>query len=127
MTKLLLFFLAVGSSFILSAQQTPQTDSLKEYTGKYKFPEGSDVTEIKVVVENGVLWANSVKGNSELKRIEKDVFEVVSYTGTATFKRDEYGRINVLHIEVGKLIMDGTKSEEPASQENDKLQRSPKK
>jgi hypothetical protein len=114
MTKLLLLFVAVGSSFILSAQQTPQTDSLKEYTGSYKFPEGSDVTEIKVVVENGALWANSVKGNSELKKIEKDVFEVVSYTGTATFKRDEKGKVNGLHIEVGRLIMDGTKSEEPS-------------
>ena len=127
MRKLLLFFFAISSSFILSAQQTPQTDSLKEYTGSYKFPEGSEVTEIKVVVENGVLWANSDKGNSELKKIEKDVFEVVSYTGTATFKRDANGKIKVLHIEVGNLIMDGTKSEEPSSQQNDRLQRSPKK
>jgi hypothetical protein len=65
MRKFLLFFFATGSSFIVSAQQTPPADSLKEYTGSYKFPEGSDVTEIKVVVENGVLWANSVKGNSK--------------------------------------------------------------
>jgi Domain of unknown function (DUF3471) len=127
MRRFLLFFFALGSSFILSAQQTPPTDSLKEYIGSYRFPEGSEVTEIKVVVENGVLWANSDKGNSELKKIEKDVFEVVSYTGTATFKRDEKGKINGLHIEVGNLIMDGTKSEEPSFQQNDKLQRSPKK
>jgi hypothetical protein len=53
------------------------------------------------------------------------VFEVVSYTGTATFKRDEKGKVNVLHIEVGRLIMDGTKSEEPSPQQSDKLQRSP--
>ena len=116
MRKLLLFFFAIGSSFILSAQQTPQTDSLKEYTGKYKFPEGSEVTEIKVVVENGLLWANSDKGNSELKKIEKDIFEVVSYTGTATFKRDENGKVNRLYIEVGDMKMEGTKSEEPSSQ-----------
>jgi hypothetical protein len=127
MRKLLLFFFAIGSSFILSAQQTPQTDSLKEYTGKYKFPEGSEVTEIKVVVENGLLWANSDKGNSELKKIEKDIFEVVSYTGTATFKRDENGKVNRLYIEVGDLKMEGTKSEEPSSQQSSKLQRSPQK
>ena len=112
MTKLLLLIFAMTSTFILSAQQTPKTDSLKEYTGKYKFPEGSEVTEIKVVVENGVLWAQSDKGNSELRRIEKDTFEVVEYTGTATFKRDEKGKIIGLHIEVGDLIMDGTKSDE---------------
>ena len=127
MRKLLLLLFTLGSSFILSAQQTPPTDSLKEYTGKYKFPDGSEVTEIKVVIENGVLWANSDKGNSELKKIEKDVFEVVSYTGTATFKRDENGKINRLHVEVGDLIMDGTKSEETSSQQSDKLQRSQKK
>jgi len=112
MTKLLLLIFAMTGTFILSAQQTPKTDSLKEYTGKYKFPEGSEVTEIKVVVDNGVLWAQSDKGNSELRRIEKDTFEVVAYTGTATFKRDDKGKINGLHIEVGDLIMDGTKSEE---------------
>ena len=112
MRKLIFFLLAVSGTFMLSAQQVPSSDSLKEYTGKYKFPEGSEVTEIKVVVENGVLWAQSVKGNSELRRIQKDTFEVVVYTGTATFKRDEKGKVNGLHIEVGDLIMDGTKSEE---------------
>jgi len=127
MRKLLLFFFAVGGSIILSAQQTPQTDSLKEYTGKFKFPDGSEVTEINVGIENGILWAYSDKGSSELKKIEKDVFEVVSYTGTATFKRDETGKINGLHVEVGDLIMDGRKSEEPAFQQNDNWQRSLKK
>lgn len=117
MRKLLLFFFAAASSFILSAQQAPQADSLKEYTGKYKFPDGSEVTEIKVGVENGILWAYSDKGNSELTKIEKDVFEVVQYTGTATFKRDGNGKINGLHVEVGDLVMDGTKTEEPAAQQ----------
>jgi hypothetical protein len=112
MRKLIFFFFAVTCTFIVSAQQVPGSDSLKEYTGKYKFPEGSEVTEIKVVVENGALWAQSDKGNSELRRIQKDTFEVVVYTGTATFKRDEKGKVNGLHIEVGDLIMDGTKSEE---------------
>ena len=112
MKKLLLLLVALPGSFILSAQQTPKSDSLTEYTGKYKFPDGSEVTEIRVVVESGVLWAKSDKGDSELRRIEKDTFEVVTYTGTATFKRDEKGKVNVLHIAVGDLIMDGTRTEE---------------
>ncbi len=127
MRKFLLFFFAVSSSFILYAQQTPQADSLKEYTGKYTFPEGSEVTVVKVVIENGVLWANSDQGNSELKKIEKDVFEVVAYTGVATFKRDEAGKINGIHIEVGDMILDGKKAEEPSLQQNNVLQRSPMK
>ena len=127
MRKFLLFFVALGSCFILSAQQTPQADSLKEYTGKYKFPEGSEVTEIKVGIENNILWTYSDKGNSELKRIEKDMFEVVQYTGTATFKRDENGKVIGLHIEVGNLIMDGKKSDETPVGLTDQRQRSPKK
>ena len=109
MTKLLLFVIAVSGTFILSAQQTSKQDSLKEYTGKYKFPKGSDVTEIRVVVENGELWAKSDKGDSELRRIEKDTFEVVTYTGTATFKRNRKSKVNGLHIAVGDLKMDGKK------------------
>ena len=116
MRKLIFFFFALSCAFIVSAQQVPQSDSLKEYTGKYKFPEGSEVTEIKVVVENGALWAQSDKGNSELRRIQKDTFEVVAYTGTATFKRDGKGKVNGLHVGVGDLIMDGTKSEEESLQ-----------
>jgi len=112
MRKLILFFFAVSSTLLITAQQIPKSDSLTEYTGKYKFPEGSEVTEIKVVVENGVLWAQSDKGNSELRRMQKDTFGVVAYTGIATFKRDAKGEVNGLHIEVGDLIMDGTKSEE---------------
>jgi len=126
MRKFLLIFITLGNCLILSAQ-TPSTDSLKEYTGKYKFPEGSEVTEIKVGIENDTLWAYSVKGNSELKRIEKDLFEVVQYTGTATFKRDENGKITGLHIEVGDLIMDGEKSDETLNGLTDERQRSPKK
>ena len=120
MTKLLLIIFLLTSSFILSAQQSPKPDSLKEYVGKYKFPEGSDVTEIRIVVENGALWAKSDKGDSELRRIEKDTFEVVTYTGTATFKRDEKGKVNGLHIAVGDLVMDGKKSEEDSLQEANK-------
>jgi hypothetical protein len=112
MKKLLLLLFAMSGTLILTAQQTPKTDPLAEYIGKYKFPEGSEVTEIRIVVENGSLWAKSDKGDSELKRIEKDTFEVVTYTGTATFKRDEKGKVNGLHIAVGDLIMDGTRTEE---------------
>lgn len=89
-----------------------QTDSLQEYTGKYKFPDGSPVTEIGVVVENGVLTATSAMGNSELKRTDtKDVFEIVAYAGTATFKRNAEGKITTLLIQVQDVTMEGTRSE----------------
>jgi hypothetical protein len=89
-----------------------QTDSLQEYTGKFKFPDGSPVTEIGVVIENSVLTATSAMGNSELKKTDtKDVFEIVAYNGTATFKRNTDGKITSLLIQVQDVTMEGTKQE----------------
>ena len=89
-----------------------QTDSLQEYTGKYRFPDGSPVTEIGVVVESGILTATSVMGNSELKKTDnKDVYEIVAYGGTATFKRGDDGKIKTMRVQVQDVDMEGTKDE----------------
>jgi hypothetical protein len=109
--KRISFLLAMMISvMILHAQQTPQ-DSLQQYTGKYKFPDGSVVTEITVTIENGVLYANSVMGSSELRKAEKDIFEIVAYAGSATFKRDTVGKVTGVQIVVGDINMEGTKTE----------------
>ena len=55
----MLFILAIAAFNLVNAQTPPPADSLKEYTGKYKFPEGNPVTEINIVIENGVLTATS--------------------------------------------------------------------
>lgn len=89
-----------------------QTDSLQEYTGKYKFPDGSPVSEISVTADNGTLMANSTIGNSELKKTDtKDVFEIVAYSGTATFKRNTEGKIISMQVQVQDINMEGTKQE----------------
>lgn len=89
-----------------------QTDSLQEYTGKFKFPDGSPVTEINVVIDNGILTATTAMGNSELKKTDnKDVFEIVAYNGTATYRRSDDGKIKGLRIQVQDIDMEGTKSE----------------
>lgn len=91
-----------------------QTDSLfQQYTGKYSFPEGSPVSEIGVIVENGILTATSAMGNSELKATDsKDVYEVVAYAGTATFKRNAEGKVIGVTIQVQDMNLEGTKVEE---------------
>lgn len=89
-----------------------QTDSLQQYTGKYKFPDGSVVTEITVTLDAGVLTANSAMGSSELKRTDGDVFEIVAYGGTATFKRNAENKISGVQILVGDINLEGTKTEE---------------
>lgn len=122
MKKFLLFLLAITGFVTLNAQQTPSTDPLQEYTGKYKFPEGSAVTEMTVALENGVLYASSAQGSSELKKIEKDVFEIVAYSGKATFKRDEKEKLNGVKVEVDDLILEGTK--EPGNSQSLNILRS---
>ena len=109
MRKCFLFLFAITCIITLNAQQAPSTDSLQEYTGKYKFPEGSVVTEVTVTIENGILFAASVMGISELKKIEKYIFEIVDYAGKATFKRNEEAKLNGVKIEVEDLILEGTK------------------
>lgn len=89
-----------------------QTDSLQQYTGKYKFPDGSPVSEIGVVIENGVLTATSAMGNAELKKTDtKDMFEITGFGGTATFKRNAEGKVITLQIQVQDINMEGTREE----------------
>ena len=68
MRKLLLSFLAITATMVSFAHQGPATDSvaLKEYTGRYVFPDGSAVNEINVTIESGLLYASSEQGSSEL-------------------------------------------------------------
>lgn len=107
--KKILFAFILATGFIVA---NAQTDSLHEYTGKYRFPEGSPVTEISVIIENGILTATSAMGNSELKKTDtKDVFEVVVYSGLATFKRNGENKITGLLIQVQDINMEGTKEE----------------
>lgn len=112
MKKILLLLLVSG--FFISAEA--QADSLQQYVGKYKFPEGSVVTEVDVTVDaNGILMISSAMGSSELKKTgEKDVFELVAYNGLTTFKRSTEGKVNAIKIEVNDLILEGPKVEKPA-------------
>jgi Domain of unknown function (DUF3471) len=112
MKKLLLLAFAVCAFSFVNAQTPAPADTLKEYTGKYKFPDGSPFSEVTVSLENGVLTASSAAGSSELKRREGDVFDVVAYGGTATFKRNDSKKIVKLQVVVNDLDIEGEKAEE---------------
>lgn len=108
MKNIFLSLLMIIGSLSLNAQ----TDSLEQYTGKYKFPEGSPVAEIGIVVENGTLMATSAMGNSELRRTDtKDVFEIVAYAGTATFRRNDQHKVVGVLIQVQDIMMEGSKAD----------------
>ncbi len=107
MKKFLLSLILVITTGIVNAQ----VDSLQEYTGKYKFAEGSPVSLVTITIENGVLFANSEGGNSELVRTSGDVFTIVAFEGVATFKRDNAKKIVGVKIELNDMSFEGTKTE----------------
>ncbi len=107
MKKILFSLLLIFSVTLVQAQAD---STLKQYTGKYKFPDGAPVPETTIYIDNGILMASSSNGTTELKKIETDVFEIVAYNGTATFKRTD-GKVSSVQIQVGDLNIEGTKTE----------------
>ncbi len=118
MKKMIFAFMMIAASMAVNAQDTPKPeapkqDTLQQYTGKYVFPEGSPVTEVTVALENGLMTATSAMGTTELKKTEGDVFEVVVYSGTATFKRNAENKIVGVTIVVGDITLEGKKADPP--------------
>lgn len=111
MKKYLLIIFAVSMTFAVSAQGASAEDTLKQYTGKYKFPEGSEVTEVTITLDSGHLVASSAQGSSELRLTSGDVFEVVAYGGTATFKRNDKNKVIGVRLVVESLDIEGVKDE----------------
>jgi hypothetical protein len=110
MKKLVLTF----SLLFAFAAANAQTDTLlQQYTGKYVFSDDSPVKEIGVVIQEGILTATSAMGNSELRKTEnKDVFEIIAFGGTATFKRNAEAKVKAVQIQVQDVNVEGTKTEE---------------
>ena len=89
-----------------------QTDStVKEYTGRYIFPEGGIVPDVTVVLEGDQLSMISSAGTSSLTKLGIDSFTIVEFSGIAVFKRSDANVINGVHIEAAGYIMDGAKEE----------------
>jgi hypothetical protein len=97
--------------FCLSFAGFAQQDTLQQYTGKYKFPAGSVITEAEVVYADGVLTVNSSAGASPLRFEKDDQFTIVNFDGTAIFTRNAQRKIAGVHIEAMGYVMDGTKDE----------------
>ena len=110
MRKILFSTILLLAVFIASAQ----VDSLQEFTGKYKFPDGSPVTVVTISIQNGALYAEAEVGASPLTRISADVYSVDAFGGVATFKRNTDKKITGVKIEVDETVMEGTKTEPAA-------------
>jgi len=106
MKKFICLLIIVSIAISLNAQ----TDtSLQQYSGVYKFPEGSVVPSVEIKMENGGLMATSQMGSAALERISKDTFNLLTYNGTVFFTRDADSKVNGIHIEVQDIILEGKK------------------
>ena len=112
--KKLLFctFLLLGMSSLVQAQSP--ADSLKQLVGTYKFPEGSVVSQVVVALEGGGLTMASSAGTSELKQVVSDTFIVVSFEGTAVFKRDANRKVIGVTIDARGYVLEGVKTDAAA-------------
>ncbi|MBR2648292.1 MAG: hypothetical protein IKD55_05600 [Sediminibacterium sp.] len=109
MKKILFFIcLSMGLAFAASAQIDT---TLKQYVGKYKFPEGSVVSDVTVTFDNGALTMSSAVGSSSLEKQSEDVFVITQFQGIATFKRNDAKKIIGININAGGYVLDGTKEE----------------
>lgn len=111
MKKFLITAFTLVAVFVTQAQEAPKADSLKEYLGKYVFPEGTVVSEVTVSIEEKIFTIGSAMGSSELKRTGKDVYEVVAFNAIATFTRNADGKVIGIKIEVSDMVLEGTKEE----------------
>jgi hypothetical protein len=97
--------------FCFSVTGFAQQDTLKQYTGKYKFAEGSVIAEAEVTYTDSTLTMNTSAGTSVLKFEKNDQFAIVSFDGTAVFTRNAERKITGVHIEAMGYVLDGTKEE----------------
>jgi len=112
MKKTVILLIAVLFSFSGFAQEEPGSDStLQQFTGKYKFPEGSVVSEVDVMVDAGVLVMSSPAGSSPLEKREEDLFFIVQYQGTAKFNRDTNKKVVGVTINAMGYVLEGTRTE----------------
>ena len=96
----------------LSASAAPPLDSsFVNYTGKYVFAQGSIVAEAVVAIENGGLQISSHAGVATLSRIDRDLFSLVEYDGTAEFYRNATGKITAIRILVHPLDLTGSRQQ----------------
>ncbi len=85
--KKMIFLIAtvVVFSLTVSAQDS---SSFNEYYGKYKFAEGSPVTEVEIVWQDNTISVTSDMGTSAMKNTGIDTFDMDYMGGSIIFSRD---------------------------------------
>lgn len=101
--------ITVLSLLAFNAAFATADSTLKEFTGKYVFPEGSVISEVTVNLDGDALTITAPMGTSALERKEGDLFTIVQYNGIAQFTRDANKKITGVTIDAMGYHLEGTK------------------
>ena len=82
---------------------------MKEYVGRYIFPDGSIVPSAEVSLNGQVLTVNSTQGSSPMEKRGRDTFALVNFDGMAYYRRNDKGIVTGVRVEVGNYILEGVK------------------
>ncbi|HEX2608679.1 MAG TPA: DUF3471 domain-containing protein [Flavisolibacter sp.] len=86
-----------------------QDSTLTQYTGTYKFAEGSPTPSVDITIQDGALFANASIGAARMERVGKDTFSIPEHGGMAYFFRNSDGKVKSIRVEVGDMILEGEK------------------
>ncbi|MBY0347495.1 MAG: hypothetical protein GTN67_12710 [Hydrotalea flava] len=117
-TFLFMLVMLTGAVIIAQAQQTTQAKkdtTVTELIGRYTFPDGSVVEQVEVTFDSTGLNMVSDAGTSVLQKLGVDSFALVSFQGTAVFKRDENKKVKTVIIDAVGYHLEGKKEDTAAA------------
>ncbi|MGB4724639.1 MAG: hypothetical protein WBH12_05020, partial [Sediminibacterium sp.] len=88
-----------------------QDSTLTQFTGKFKFGEGSPVQEVVVTVDNGALLIGSAMGSSVLQKTGEDQYLIPDFQAALIYKRDSNKKVVGLTINVSGMVLEAVKVE----------------
>lgn len=93
------------------ALYSPAQDStLNDYTGKYKFPDGSMVPEVDISLSDNILTITAVIGSATLEKINRDTFLIPTYGNAMVFfYRNTENKVSAIKIDTGNDVLEGKK------------------
>jgi len=104
--------------FIIACFSLKAEESLQQYAARYKFPQGSMITELNIVFDKGALSVTSTLGNSVIEKKTGDQFNIPTYKGKAVFVRNEAKKITGIKVEINGVTVEGTREEKDTSVSN---------
>jgi hypothetical protein len=101
------------STLLLAAFVTiqAQDSTLTQFTGKFKFAEGSPVQEVVISADNGALVAVSAMGSFVLQKTGEDQYFIAEFQAPVLYKRNNDKKVVGLTINANGMVLEAVKVE----------------